>query len=295
MNRRNFIQKGTVAVLAGCGISSLPVNAFAAPAAKNKNRIGIQLYSIRESLPTDFKGSFKKLADIGYHFAEAYGWDGNTFLGKSLKETVSLLNDVGMQLSGTHCGTGLLPEDTAAKEWDYWRKSAQEMSAVGGKHLVQSWLPTEKSMDLKRAAAQFNKIGEICKKGGVKFGYHNHYSEFKQVDGNVILDVLLQNTDPALVFFQLDLGHAVNGGGDILDYIRKYPKRFLSWHASDFKQGKGYTEVGAGDVPYPELLKIAKSYGLEDLTVEQETAGDIYASCGIDFNYLAQFAWTKAR
>ncbi|MDR2848901.1 MAG: sugar phosphate isomerase/epimerase [Bacteroidales bacterium] len=296
MDRRNFLQKGTMAVLAGCGMSAIPANAFAAATAKKGNRIGIQLYSIRESLPKDFQGSVKKLADIGYHYAEAYGWDGKSFMGKSLKETAAILADVGMQLSGTHCGTGLLPTDINNKEWDYWRTSAQEMHAAGGRHLVQSWLPVEKTLDnLKRLAAQFNKIGEICKQGGVKFGYHNHHAEFQQIEGNAILDVLIQNTNPALVFFQMDLGHTVNGGGDVLGYMRKYPKRFLSWHASDFKRGGDYTEVGSGDVPWMELFNIAKSYGLEDLTVEQETGADIYASCKTDFDYLAQFAWTKVK
>jgi sugar phosphate isomerase/epimerase len=296
MDRRNFLQKGAMAVLAGCGMSSIPAEVLAASTAKKGNRIGIQLYSIRESLPKDFRGSLKKLADIGYYFAEAYGWDGKTFIGKSLKETAATLADVGMKLSGTHCGTGLLPDDVNAKEWDYWRTSAQAMHDAGGRHLVQSWLPVDKTLDdLKRLAAQFNKIGEICKRGGVKFGYHNHHSEFQQVEGNAILDVLIQNTDPALVFFQMDLGHTVNGGGDILGYMGKYPKRFLSWHASDFKRGAGYTEVGNGDVPYAELFKIAKSYGVEDLTVEQETGGDIYDSCKNDFDYLAQFAWTKVK
>ena len=108
----------------------------------------------------------------------------------------------------------------------------------------------------------------------------------------MILDVLLRNTDPGLVFFQMDMGHVVNGGGDILNYFQHYPGRFLSWHASDFKKGQGYTEVGQGDVPYDTLFDMAVSYGLEDLTVEQEVGGDIYASCKVDFDFLIKYAWT---
>jgi len=292
MKRRAFIGNGMLIGAAAwcCGINQT----FAAGSKlnKSKNRIGIQLYSIKDPLQKDIQGSLKKLADMGYSHAEAYGYNGN-FLNKGLKEWSLMLKDLGMQLSGTHCGTALLPTDVLAKEWDYWRKGISDMNDAGGKHLVQSWLPAKTLDELKRLAEQFNKIGEMCKKGGVRFGYHNHHAEFKEMEGQIILDVLLQNTDPKFVFFQLDMGHTVNGGGDILEYLRKHPGRFLSWHASDFKKGQGYCEVGEGDVPYDELFKLAESYGLEDLTVEQETAGDIFASCKRDFDFLVKYPWTK--
>jgi sugar phosphate isomerase/epimerase len=297
MNRRNFMRRSVVTAATVCyGLNrGTAWSAADVPGVEGKHRIGIQLYSIRETLPADHAGCLKKLSDMGYSYAEAYGFDGSVFLNKRLKEWSVLLKDVGMQLSGTHCGTGLLPANVQAGEWDYWRKSIDEMNAAGGKRLIQSFLPAEKTQDeVKRAAEQFNRIGELCRAGGIKFGYHNHYSEFKPVDGEIILDLLLQNTDAGLVFFQMDLGHTVNGGGDILDYMRKYPGRFLSWHASDFKKGKGYTEVGEGDVPYDVLLGLAASYGLEDLTVEQETEGDVYASCRRDFDFLAKYPWTIA-
>lgn len=291
MNRRTFISNGML-IGAGCCCGFDQVLAASLKDNTSKNRIGIQLYSIRDFLPKDINGSLKKIADIGYSYAEAYGYNGN-FLDKSLSEWSFILKDFGMQLSGTHCGTGLLPADIQAKEWDYWRKAVADMKDAGGKHLVQSWLPAKTLDELKRLAEQFNQIGEMCKKGGVKFGYHNHHAEFRQMEGQVILDVLLQNTDPKLVFFQMDLGHAVNGGGDILAYHQKYPGRFLSWHASDFKKGQGYCEVGEGDVPYDDLFKLAESYGLEDLTVEQETKGDIFASLKRDFDFLIKYSWTR--
>jgi sugar phosphate isomerase/epimerase len=297
MNRRNFIQKG-MATLAVCQISGMAVMPAIASnvgaKSKKRNRLGIQLYSIHKELPKDFTGCLKKLSDIGYTYAEAYGWNGKTFLDKSLKETASIFAGEGMQLIGTHCGTDILPADVETKEWDYWRNSAYLMKEAGGKHLVQSWLPPHPSIDaLKRIAEQFNKVGRLCKKESIKFGYHNHYAELQKVEGSVILDILLENTDPSLVFFQMDMGHTVNGGGDILSYMHKYPGRFLSWHASDFKIGKGYTEVGKGDTPYDALFKIAHSYGVESVIVEQETEGDIFQSCKNDFDYMARFSWIK--
>lgn len=291
MDRRTFIGNG---ILIGAAAFSGIKQALAAGPNDNrlKNRIGIQLYSIKDFLQKDIDGSLKKIAGMGYAYAEAYGYNGN-FLGKSLSEWSRMLEDQGMKLSGTHCGTGFLPADIQAKEWDYWRKGIANMNDAGGKHLVQSWLPAKTLDELKRLAGQFNKIGEMCKDGGVKFGYHNHHAEFKEMEGQIILDVLLQNTNPELVFFQMDLGHTINGGGDILEYHRKYPGRFLSWHASDFKKGQGYCELGKGDVPYDELFELAGKYGLEDLTVEQETKGDIFASCQRDFDFLIKYRWTK--
>ncbi|MDR1454684.1 MAG: sugar phosphate isomerase/epimerase [Tannerella sp.] len=295
MNRRNFIRSSAgVAAAACCGLKGMAWPSEVMPGVGGRRRIGLQLYSIRETLPADHAGCLKRLADMGYAYAEAYGFDGSVFLGKRLTEWSGMLGDAGMKLSGTHCGTGLLPADVQAGEWDYWRKSIDEMNAAGGRRLIQSFLPAGKTADeVKRVAEQFNRIGELCRAGGIRFGYHNHYSEFKPVDGEALYDLLVENTEPALVFFQMDLGHVANGGGDILSYMRRYPGRFLSWHASDFRRGTGYTEVGQGDVPYDELFALAASYGLEDLTVEQETGGDVYASCRKDFDFLAGYDWTK--
>jgi len=289
MNRRDFIGKS--AFMAAACYYGMNITACAA-GQKSKNRIGLQLYSVKDHLPGDFRGTLQKVADMGYHYAEAYGYNG-TFIGKSLKETSDVLKELGMELSGTHSGTPLLPPDVQASEWDYWRKGAAEMKEAGGKYLVQSWLPAQNIDELKQLAEQFNKVGEICKSSGIRFGYHNHNAEFKEMGGHIILDYLLQNTDPTLVFFQMDMGHVVNGGGDIISYFNKYPGRFVSWHASDFKRGQGYCEVGKGDVPYEEMFKLAAQSGLEDLTVEQETEGDIFASCKNDFDYLIKFPWTK--
>jgi sugar phosphate isomerase/epimerase len=300
MDRRSFISKGIVAAAAcyglnGSSFSALAANTADAEGSKKKNRIGIQLYSIREDLPKDFRGSLQKLADMGYSHVEAYGYDGDTFLGKTFKETSVIVKDMGMKLTSTHCGTGPLPADTQSKEWDYWRKTAVAMKEAGGNFLAQPWLPAASTIDdLKRSAEQFNKVGEICKKNGLKFGFHNHDAEFKKIDGQIIEDFIIQNTEPGLVFFQIDLGHAINGGADILAYMSKYPKRFLSWHASDFKRGKGYVELGEGDVPWDGLFKIAKSYGVEDLTMEHESGNDIFASCKRNFDFLAKYPWTKA-
>ena len=293
MNRREFINK-SAALVALSGIAGH--HAFAAsPAKLNKGRIGIQLYSIRNDLPKDFMGSLKKLSDIGYSLVEPYGFQGDKFLGHTMKELSAIVKDMGMAIPSSHIGSKISPDDANDKVSDFWKKVADQLKSGGAKWAVQAGLPEAKTLDdLKKIAAYFNRVGEVCKKNGVKFAFHNHQGEFRKVDGEVILDFLINNTDPKLVSFQLDLGHTVNGGGDCVRYLRDFSGRIALWHASDFDSAKKeYVDVGSGSVPYPALFELADSSGLQQLIVEQETLNDIFGSCKTDFNYLKQFKWTK--
>ena len=293
MNRRHFIRSGAALLAAG---SIAPQQLYAADAAKaNKGRIGIQLYSIKDEIAKDLKGSLKKLSDMGYSMVEPYGFTKDDFFGVTMKTLSSMVKDMGMSISGSHIWSSISVNNPTDKEWDFWKNCSAILKSGGGKWAVQSSMPEVKTLDdLKRVVSYFNRAGEICKKGGVKFAFHNHMESFKDIEGETILDFMLKNTDPKLVFFQLDLGHTVNGGGDCLHYIRDYPKRFALWHASDFDAAsRKYTDVGKGSVPYPALFELAKQSGLEQLIVEQETQGDIFLSCKADFDYLKQFKWTK--
>ena len=296
MNRRNFISKSAMLLALG-GVAGR--EALAAPlevSKANKGRIGIQLYSVKDELPKDFLGTLKKLSDIGYSSVEPYGYNGEKFFNRTMKELSDIVKDMGMTISGTHTGSGILPADTNAKEWDFWKKCSASVASGGGKYAIQAGYPGAKSVDdLKRIAEHFNRAGEVCKKGGVNFAYHNHHQEFDKLDGEIILDYIIKNTDPKLVFFQLDMGHTINGGGDCMRYLQDFKGRIKLWHASDFDAAsRKYTEVGKGSVPYAKMFEIAQSNGLEQLTVEQETGGDIFASCKVDFDFLKQFKWTKA-
>lgn len=299
MNRRDFLGKSAASVAVCCGLQGLSLPAFASvneTMKKNRNRVGIQLFSVKDDLAKDFNGSLQKLSDIGYATVETYGFDGKQFYGKSMKEVSAILNDMGMSLSGTHTGSGVLPADTNAKEWDMWKNCCQELKAGGGKRAVQAWLPEPKTMDeLKTLADHYNRVGELCKKSGIKFGHHNHSAEFKKVNGTVILDYLIQNTDPKLVFFQFDMGHALEAGADCVAYLKQYPGRFTCWHATDHKNNFGSVELGLGDVDYDGLFALADLAGLEEFTVEQESGADRFASCKIDFDYLKKYPWTKIK
>ena len=298
MNRRQFISKSAAALAIG---SIAGKEMFAAEAPKsNSGRIGIQLYSVRNNLPNDFVGTLKKLSDIGFSAVELYGFNAETvqFLNRPIKEINSLVNLGGMRISSTHAGSGLLPEDTNAPAWDYWKIISNQIKSVGGEWAISASLPTRRPSsldDYRRIAAHFNRVGDVCKRRGVRFAFHNHHEVFERIEGEVPLEFLIKNTDPELVSYQLDMGHTVRGGGNILNLLRTYPKRFPLWHASDYHStNEAYTNLGQGSVPYKAMFELPELVNLEQLTVEQEsTEGDIFALCKIDFDFLKQFSWTR--
>ena len=297
MNRRQFINSSAALIAAGSIIAGKDVLAATSATPKpNKGRIGIQLYSVRNDLPNDFVGTLKKISDMGYSEVETYGLNGDKFFNYAIKDFRKLLRDMGMSMSSTHAGSGILPENTNAPEWDYWKTIAATVKDGGGKWVVQAGFPGARNVDdLKQIAQHFNRIGEVCKKSGLKFAYHNHHREFSEIEGEVILEYLIKNTDRRLVSFQLDMGHAVRGGADCLRLLREYGTRIPLWHASDYdRTSQQYVDVGKGDVPYKALFELRRTGGLQVLTVEQETIENIFGSLKNNFDYLKQFKWTKA-
>ena len=238
ITRRNFLKAGA----AVAALSVVP-NGFASILAKKEKAIGVQLYSVRDDLKTDFDGTMKALVDIGYKRMEAAGYRDGKFYGKSPAEMKKYLADLG------------------ARE-------------VGCKWIVQAGYPSKdiKSLsDVKRLADQFNKCGEIAKANGLRFAFHNHVDEFHELEGKIPFDVMIENTDKGLVTFQIDTAQLVYGGFKCHDYVNRYPGRFANWHLKDANaDGKGSTEMGAGIVDFKSLFAVAEKAGLEDYFIEQE-------------------------
>jgi sugar phosphate isomerase/epimerase len=142
----------------------------------------------------------------------------------------------------------------------------------------------------KAVAAAFNKAGEDCKKMNLKFGYHNHEYEFEKENGKVLYDVLLENTDPSLVHMELDLGWVIVGGGDPLDYFKRYEGRFPLWHLKDMDmQKKQSTEFGKGGLQIEKILQQRKQAGVKYIFVEQEEyTTDPWESMKQNMKYLSE-------
>jgi len=281
-SRRDFI-KSTAVVAAGAVL--MPDHLLAGPT--KIERLGVQLYSVRDAMKADPSGTLKKLYDGGVRHVEHANYIDRKFYGYTAKEFKKLLNDIDLQMPSGHTVMTAQDWDTAKNDFtDKWKFTIDDAATVGQKYVISPWLDESLRTDmdgLKRFMEQFNKCGELCKANGMKFGYHNHDFEFttKIGDGN-LYDYILANTDTSLVAQQLDIGNMFGlPGGVAMDIINKYPGRFELMHVKDEiksaangEMGHGYesTILGQGVLPVRETLKLArKKGGTSQFIIEQES------------------------
>jgi len=264
MKRNEFLKLSGGLALAGLasksGFASLSFG------EKNLKNFGIQLWSVRDDLGKDPKGVLKQLASYGYKQIESFEGGKGMFWGMSNTEFKSYMNELGMKIISSHCDI--------SKDFE---KKAADAAAIGMKYLICPYKGPQKDLDaFKKFADEFNQKGEICKKNGIRFAYHNHDYSFVNMNGEMGQDVMMKNTDPKLVDFELDMYWVVAAGQDIETWLNRYPKRFRLCHVKDRKKDAPLTEkdasvvVGTGSIDYPKILKTAKKQGMEYYIVEQE-------------------------
>jgi sugar phosphate isomerase/epimerase len=245
----------------------------------DKQMIGIQLWTVRDFITKETDSTLKKISEIGYNSIEPYGFDG-TFYGISPSDFRKMVEDLGMKLTSTHTG---ISSGNAGMIIDGAYIAGLEMLVMpspGGR-------PIDTPDDFKRLAEELNKIGEKVSDAGLLFGYHNHDKEFESTDGMVHYDILLKETDPNLVFFQLDLAWIVKGGYDPVTYFEKYPGRFKSWHVKDLGESGSSIDFGHGSVDLKAAFKNRDKAGLIHYFVEQEEyKTNAFKSIEHDYNYL---------
>ena len=275
--RRDFIKTSTGLALGAVIFPHL------SKAEKIKN-VGIQLYSVRKEMLTDAVGTLKQLAKIGYKELESARSVKGNYYGLQPKEIKKIATDLGMILRSGHVH---IDKD--------FQRSIDSAAEAGQSYLVCSSLPSKgQTIDnYKRVAETFTKAGEDCKNSNIIFGYHNHEYEFEKENGQVLYDVLLDNTDPNLVIMELDLGWVVAAGNDPLTYFQKYTGRFPLWHLKDMDTTKKQsTEFGKGQINVVELLKNAQKSGVKYIFVEQEEyASTALESMKYDFDYLQKLSY----
>jgi sugar phosphate isomerase/epimerase len=271
--RRNFLINTSV-LAAG----SVMLPSFYSPSKTIKN-IGVQLYTFRKEMLADAKGTLKKIAALGIKQIESAGSEKGNYYGLTPKEMKSSCNDLGMTLRSGHVHIDA-----------QWKQTMDEAAASGQEYIICSTMPTEGQTadNYKKVAETFNKAGEDCKKMGLKFGYHNHASEFESDNGQVLYDVLLNNTDKALVNMEMDLGWVIVAGKNPLDYFKKYPGRFPLWHLKDMDVAKKHSvEFGKGQLDIVQMLQHSKSAGMKYFFIEQEEyASTPFESMQYNMRYL---------
>ena len=258
-------------------------NSCKSPAGKN---IGLQLYSIRDSINRDVPAAIEKVADMGYTFVEMAGYRDGKFYGMDPAEFSALCQKNGLQVLSSHTGRSI-PDSAGYEEaMAWWDQCIDAHYAAGVKFIVQPSMDRsayESIENISRWCAYFNEVGEKCNAKGIRFGYHNHANEFTTVFGDTILyDFMLQNTDPEKVMFELDLYWCVEGGKNPVDYFNKYPGRFELWHIKDKE------EIGASGMMDFETMWTARDIsGMKYGIVEVERYNfDQFTSCAKSYEFL---------
>jgi len=265
--RREFLKTAT---LVGTGIALNPFTSLVGCKTATGNDInenfGLQLYTLRDVLPQDPKGVLTQVASYGYKEIESYEGDKGIFWGMTNKEFKKLMDDLGMKIVSSHCNIN-----------ENFERKAEEAAAIGMKYLICPYLGPQKTLDdFKKFAATFNQRGEICKKHGLRFAYHNHDYSFVPLEGQMPQDVMMQGTDKNMVDYEIDIYWVVTAGQDPIAWLNKYPDRFKLCHVKDRRKDAIATDkdasvvLGTGGINFKEILNTAGKKGVEHYIVEQE-------------------------
>ncbi len=310
--RRKFIQQSGAFALGSLLIPQLGKSGLFSE-RKVFPPIGLQLYTMGNLMTTDTKDTLQKLAAIGYKEVESAGSQKGNFYGYKPKEFAAMIKDAGMHWRSAHVGgAGSKPrdimkmaknaEDSARAQkyidrmkdatkplnlTDNCQQLADDAAEGGLSYLVCSSIPVSTLDEIKTAVEVFTKSGEACKKNGVQFAYHNHVSEFDDVEGNRPFDYILNHTDKDLVKMELDLGWATKAKQDPVALFKLHPGRFPLWHVKDLdKNSMEPVEVGSGFIDFKRIFDNAKESGMKYFFVEQDGAPHPLEDVTVSYNYL---------
>jgi len=240
-----------------------------------KFKMGLQLFSIHEDMTKDPVGTLQAVKAMGYQDFEIYGFDDQkvTYYGIDAAEFKQILDDMDLSVTSGHYGFASYlskPADDLNRFVDQCIKGAQ---ALKSPYITWPWIaPEQRTMDnFKLMSEKLNVIGEQVNAAGLGFAYHNHGFEFEEHDGQIGYDVILKDTDPALVKLQIDMYWVMHSSKFTpKEWIEKQPGRFVMWHIKDMdKVSRDYTELGNGSIDYVEHLPDPVKSGLEYYYIEQ--------------------------
>ncbi|HTQ62564.1 MAG TPA: sugar phosphate isomerase/epimerase [Candidatus Solibacter sp.] len=266
MTRRTFVKKAATTAAAAGFFSASALELSANPLGLP---LGCQTWPVREGIAKDFPGTIKKLAGIGFHHIELcspVGYDDSGFGGLAKykgSELRKMLNDWGVSCISSHFGMEELRKNQEERiAWAHDLGLTQMLVAsLGG--------PEHPTMDdVKRAADEYNKMGENAAKAGIQQGLHNEGFETSSVDGQRTYDLLFKLLDPKLVKFQFQVS-TISDGFDAAEYMEKYPGRFISMHVQGWDaKTKKIVPVGQGTLDWKKIFTAARTGGVKNYFVE---------------------------
>jgi sugar phosphate isomerase/epimerase len=279
MNRRVLLQSLVYGL--GGGILLNGLNVGAASGRKRLARIGLQLYTVRKNMASDFEGTLRQIAGLGIREIEFAG-----YFGQPPEQIKKLLKTLGIKAPSAHISTETLRTDLP--------KAIEDARIIGHKYLVLGYLPEEERKtldDYKKLIELLNQAGEECRKTDLQFVYHNHNFEFQKIEDKIPYDLILRDTDAQNVKMELDLYWITKAGFDPLSYFEKHPKRFPLVHVKDIDDTpkKSFTEVGRGTIDFAKIFAKARTAGIKHYYIEQdETPAEPLESVKISLKYLQE-------
>ncbi|RUA32256.1 MAG: sugar phosphate isomerase/epimerase [Bacteroidetes bacterium] len=274
MNRRKFIKQAGVA----SSLAFIPTSILSACTTQNQGvakEAGLQLYTLREALEKDFKGTIEKVAKIGYKNLEFFNYSDGKYFGNSIKEVKSILDELNLKAKSSHVLTGwAMPKNLGTMTND-WERTVADAAELGQSHIACAYLfdsERESIDDYKKLSDLLNTCGETSKEYGIQMAYHNHDFEFQAMDGKIPYDLLLSECDIELVKFELDLYWTARAGVDPVSYFKEHEGRFPLWHVKDMGAGEDqfFSAVGEGVIDWQNIFNHASTAGLNQFFVEQD-------------------------
>lgn len=278
VSRRNLLGAAAAgaAALGTSTVISAPAQASGTSGRVPKDHISVQLYTLRDQLNIDLEASLEELAEIGYTRVEHAG-----FVGRTAAQFKAALDNAGLRATSGHAG---IPQPWNA---DTWKRTLEDAAIIGNKYIVHAFFglgpngPIRDAAVYRAFAADLNKAGELARRAGLSFGYHNHHLEFVRQDGTdrTGFDILTSQTDPRYVHLEVDLYWAWRGASDPVDLIHKHRGRIRQVHVKDLKVDTSnftsapFEDPGVGVIDFKRIFRLAREAGLDEYIVERDDAG----------------------
>ena len=254
--------------LFGAVLGTMALSSSCCNKTVEQKTIGIQLYSVMNSMIQDAHSTLDSLASYGYNAYELVQWGGDPkVFGLPAPEFKALCDSLGGEIVSTHSSLAEDPENEEAV-MDRWRSLFEIQKACGGRYFViPSYQVDYTEADVQRMCEYFNRVGKLAAEYGLKLGYHNHSHEFETLKDSdkVMWEYLVENTDPQYVCFELDVYWCQKGGKDPVEYLKKYPERIELLHIKDvFVIGE------SGEMDFEGIFNQFYANGMKDYFVEIE-------------------------
>ena len=267
ISRRTFLHH------AGALASAAAV--FPVSQTRRRYKLGLQLFTVRAALARDVEGTLKRIAGMGYEEVETYGFDaeGIRYYGLAGDAFAQRLRDHNLTTPSGHYDLNRYVSTSVDDLKRYVDRCIEGARALGQAYITWPLIDADsRTIDkFKVVAERLNVAGAQVRKAGLQLAYHNHDFEFVEQNGQIGYDILLEETDPALVKLQMDLYWIARGSKlSANEWFKRQPGRFVMWHVKDLhRTSRDYTEVGNGTIDFPRIWRDASLAGLKHFFVEQ--------------------------